>query len=141
MRLILTPFHLRPLSAGTRRARLMTKVAARRPIPSTPLPAARSHSPPRRPAASPPHAPRRPRAQPPSHSFDCTVRRMGRGGRWTRIHYAESIVTALSSSSGLKNSQNSSGDAEWSMKSAGGESSCSRSGLLEMLSRADEVSE
>jgi hypothetical protein len=45
MRLILTPFHLRQLSAGTRRARLETEAEAR---PSHPPPAARRHIPPRR---------------------------------------------------------------------------------------------
>jgi hypothetical protein len=49
MRLILTPFHLRPLSAGTRRARLETQAEARTyHRPQT----ARRHSPPRRLAAA-----------------------------------------------------------------------------------------
>jgi hypothetical protein len=41
----------------------------------------------------------------------------------------------------VKNSQYSSVNAEWSMMLAGGESRCSRSGLLEMLSRSEEAHE
>jgi hypothetical protein len=72
-RLILKPFHFRPLSAGIRRARLETETEAR-PSPR--------HQPcvvTARPAASPPRAARRPRAQPLSPNIVCTVRRMGRG--------------------------------------------------------------
>jgi hypothetical protein len=57
-------------------------------VPSHPPPAARRHSPPRRLATSPPHAPRRPRAKPLSRNIVCTLDRMGRGGGWTRVHYA-----------------------------------------------------
>jgi hypothetical protein len=53
MRLSLKPFHSRPLSAGTRRARdLRREQQLARPLPSPPSPAARSHSPPRRLAAA-----------------------------------------------------------------------------------------
>jgi hypothetical protein len=91
MHLILTPFHFRPFSAGTWRTRLETEAAARQSPRPSPHVSSRAPSQP----ASPPHAPRRPRAQPPSRNIDCTVRRMGRGGSWTRINYAQLAVAML----------------------------------------------
>jgi hypothetical protein len=55
LRLILTPFHLRPLSAGTRRARLMTEAAGRPSstvLPVTSRAQSQPASPPRRLAAA-----------------------------------------------------------------------------------------
>jgi hypothetical protein len=63
------------------------------------------------------------------------------GGGAARACCAESIVTASSSSSGLKNSHYSLVNAEWSMAFAGGESRCSRSGLLKMSHALTRFSE
>jgi hypothetical protein len=148
MRLILTPFHLRPLSAGTRRARLETEAEAR---PYHRPQAARRHSPRRRLAAARSAPASRAATEPQRRLYrpqnglcwglDAHSLRTPRGGHAggpvpaARACCGVSIVTASSSSRGLKNCQYSSVYTEMCMTLAGGVSRCSRSSLLEMLSR------
>jgi hypothetical protein len=147
MRLILTPFHLRPLSAGTTRARLETEAEAR---PYHPPQAARRHSPPRRLVAAR-SAPASRAATEPQHrlyrpqngswwGLDAHSISAPRGGHAGGPEAAARVCSAVSivmpsSSSGLKNCHYSSAkNTDWCLTLAGGVSRCSRSGLREMLS-------